>query len=169
MRDATAPHRNTLSNAKWTRDTKFIQTVFWKQLAHFQSEQPAFLHDVARRYFRLPKRLKRAVRAIDSTAIELIAKCMEWGKHRKRKAASKLHMAIDVVLVEREAAIDRHFLEATAAHAVVVAFDHGVVLIIREAHGAIFCVVNSCPNAHICLDGGLLPRHKKRSVVPRFL
>lgn len=96
LRNATAPHRNTLSNANRTRDSKFIQTVFWKQLAHFQSEQPAFLQDGARRYFRLPKHLKRAVRAIDSTTIELIAKCTEWAKHRKRKAAAKLHMASDI-------------------------------------------------------------------------
>lgn len=96
LRNATAPCRNTLSHANRTRDSRFIQKVFWTQLAHFQQEEPEFLQDGARRYFRLPKHIKRAVRAIDSTTIELIAKCMEWAKHRKRKAAAKLHMALDI-------------------------------------------------------------------------
>lgn len=96
LRNATAPCRNTLSHANRTRDSRFIQKVFWTQLAHFQQGQPEFLRDGARRYFRLPKHIKRTVRAIDSTTIELIARCMEWAKHRKRKAAAKLHMALDI-------------------------------------------------------------------------
>lgn len=96
LRNATAPYRSTLSNANKARDSRFIQKVFWELLAHFQREQPEFLQDGARRYFRLPKRLKRAVRAIDSTTIELIAQCMGWAKHRRRKAAAKLHMALDI-------------------------------------------------------------------------
>ena len=96
LRNATAPCRNTLSHANRTRDSRFIQKVFWAQLEHLQQAQPEFLQDGARRYFRLPRHIKRAVRAIDSTTIELIAKCMEWAKHRKRKAAAKLHMVLDI-------------------------------------------------------------------------
>ena len=96
LRNATAPCRNTLSHANRTRDSRFIQKVFWNLLEHFQRVHPEFLKNGTRRYFRLPRRLKRAVRAIDSTTIELIAKCMEWAKHRKRKAAAKLHMALDI-------------------------------------------------------------------------
>lgn len=44
----------------------------------------------------MPRRLKRAVRAIDSTTIELVANCMDWAKHSKRKAAAKLHMTLDI-------------------------------------------------------------------------
>lgn len=96
IRNANAPRRNTLSRANRTRDSLFIQKVFWAVLEHFQHIQPKFFQAGTRRYFRLPRRFKRAIRAIDSTTIELIAKCMEWAKHRKRKAAAKLHMALDL-------------------------------------------------------------------------
>ena len=35
--------------------------------------------------------------AIDSTTIELITKCMDWAKHRKHKAAAKVHVALDLI------------------------------------------------------------------------
>ncbi|MBQ4636675.1 MAG: DUF4372 domain-containing protein [Akkermansia sp.] len=61
LRNATVLHRSTLSNANRTRDSRFIQTVFWKQLEPLQHGHPAFLQDGVRRYFCLPKRLKRVV------------------------------------------------------------------------------------------------------------
>lgn len=56
-----------------------------------------FLRESPLSYFRLPRRFKRAIRAIDSTTIELIAKCMDWAKHRKHKAAAKVHVALDLI------------------------------------------------------------------------
>src|SRR5690606_20584069 len=39
---------------------------------------------------------KRAIHAVDSSTIQLVANCMDWAKHRRRKAAAKLHMRLDL-------------------------------------------------------------------------
>ena len=97
IRNATAPHRNTLSHANRTRDIALIKKLFWKTVEHYQQTHPKFFTQGGRSYFRLPRRFKRAIRAIDSTTIELIAKCMDWAKHRKHKAAAKVHVALDLI------------------------------------------------------------------------
>ena len=97
IRNATAPHRNTLSHANRTRDIALIKKLFWKTVEHYQQTYPKFFTQGGRSYFRLPRRFKRAIRAIDSTTIELIAKCMDWAKHRKHKAAAKVHVALDLI------------------------------------------------------------------------
>lgn len=97
IRNATAPHRNTLSHANRTRDIALIKKLFWKTVEYYQQTHPNFFTQGARSYFRLPRRFKRAIRAIDSTTIELIAKCMDWAKHRKHKAAAKVHVALDLI------------------------------------------------------------------------
>ena len=97
IRNATAPHRNTLSHANRTRDAAVIKKLFWHTLEHYQATHPALFTKGGRSYFRLPHRFKRAIRAIDSTTIELITKCMDWAKHRKHKAAAKVHVALDLI------------------------------------------------------------------------
>lgn len=97
IRNATTPHRNTLSHANRTRDIALIKKLFWKTVEHYQQTHPKFFTQGGRSYFRLPRRFKRAIRAIDSTTIELIAKCMDWAKHRKHKAAAKVHVALDLI------------------------------------------------------------------------
>lgn len=97
IRNATAPHRNTLSHANRTRDIALLKKLFWKTVEHYQQTHPKFFTQGGRSYFSLPRRFKRAIRAIDSTTIELIAKCMDWTKHRKHKAASKVHVALNLI------------------------------------------------------------------------
>ena len=53
---------------------------------------------------KLPRRFKRTVYAIDSTTLKLFANCMDWAKHRRRKAAVKLHLNLNL----------QHFLPAFA-------------------------------------------------------
>jgi len=55
---------------------------------YLQSLQPGF-GGIA--FCKLPRRFKRTVYAIDSTTLKLFANCMDWAKHRRRKAAAKLH------------------------------------------------------------------------------
>ena len=97
IRNATAPHRNTLSHANRTRDIALLKKLFWKTVEHYQQTHPKFFTQGGRSYFSLPRRFKRAIRAIDSTTIELIAKCMDWTKHRKHKAAAKVHVALNLI------------------------------------------------------------------------
>ena len=39
-------------------------------------------------------RFKRTINVVDSTTIALIANCMYWAKHRRRKAAAKCHLRL---------------------------------------------------------------------------
>ena len=43
----------------------------------------------AGRYKGLPRRFKKTVYSIDSSTIALVANCMDWAKHRRRKAAQR--------------------------------------------------------------------------------
>ena len=97
IRNATAPHRNTLSHANRTRDIALLKKLFWKTVEHYQQTHPKFFTQGGRSYFSLQRRYKRAIRAIDSTTIELIAKCMDWTKHRKHKSAAKVHIALNLI------------------------------------------------------------------------
>ncbi len=93
IRGAKPPSKNGLSNANKTRDSKMLQELFWTVQRHLQSLAldmggPNFSH--------LPKRFKRTIHVIDSTTIKLFSYCMDWAKHRRRKAAAKLHMRLNL-------------------------------------------------------------------------
>lgn len=90
----TPPSRNNLSHANKTRDAAFIQTVFWKTLDHLHRCERAF--GGKRKGRRLLHRFKASVHAVDSTTIELVANCMDWAQHRRRKAAAKMHLRLNV-------------------------------------------------------------------------
>ncbi len=40
------------------------------------------------------RRFKKAIHAVGSTTVQLVAKNLGWAKHRKRKAVAKIHMRI---------------------------------------------------------------------------
>lgn len=92
VRGATAPARNTLSHANKTRDSSMMEDLFWATLKQLQNQRP----DFGLRYSGLPRRFKKAVYAIDSTTIALLANSMDWAKHRRRKAAAKCHLRLDL-------------------------------------------------------------------------
>ena len=66
-----------------------MEELFWTVLEHLQSLNPKF--GPSGRYSGLPRRFKQAIHAVDSTTIALVANCMDWAKHRRRKAAAKMH------------------------------------------------------------------------------
>ena len=94
IRRATPPSRNGLSHANRVRDPDMAQALFWEVLSHIQNKHPDFGH--GHKYSGLPQRFKRAIYAIDSTTIQLVANCIDWAKHRRRKAAAKCHMQLNL-------------------------------------------------------------------------
>lgn len=91
----TPPSRNNLSNANKGRDAKFAQQVFWRTLAHLQHCDASFGRQRPGGGARsLLHRFKVRIHAVDSTVMELVANCMDWAKHRRRKAAAKLHLRL---------------------------------------------------------------------------
>lgn len=93
IRGATPPSRNGLSHANKTRSSKVAEDLFWKMLHHLQSIQPSFGGGAFRK---MPRRFKSTVYAMDSTTIRLFANCMDWARHRRRKAAAKLHLCLNL-------------------------------------------------------------------------
>jgi len=94
LRGARAPARNTLSHANTRRDPELMRQLFWTSLRYLEGLAAGF--GPSGRYLRLPRRFRRAIYAVDSSTIALVANCMDWAKHRRRKAAAKLHMRLDL-------------------------------------------------------------------------
>ena len=94
IRGATPPTRNNLSNANRVRSAEFAQAMFWKTYEHCQRVYPGFEGGKGRRGFL--KRFRCGIHLADSSVIELVASCMSWAKHRRRKAAAKLHLRLNL-------------------------------------------------------------------------
>ena len=71
-----------------------MEALFWKMLTHLQHQFPHF--GPSGSYKKLPRRFKKAIYSIDSSTIALVANCMDWAKHRRRKAAAKLHLRLNL-------------------------------------------------------------------------
>ncbi len=108
VRAASPPSRNGLSHANKVRPAEMAQKLFWSVLEHLQTTFPQYGKG------RLPgplRRFRRSIQIIDSTTIELVANCMDWAKHRRRKAAAKTHMRLDM-----ESLLPRFAIVDTAKH-----------------------------------------------------
>jgi len=94
LRGATAPTRNNLSHANKHRDASLAEQLFWSVLEHLKALHPRFAG--SRKGKGLLYRFKRTIHAVDSTTIQLVASCLDWAKHRRRKAAAKCHLRLDL-------------------------------------------------------------------------
>ena len=93
IRRASAPSRNTLSHANRNRDSKMAEQLFWGMLEHLTGQCPKF---GGRTYKGLPRRFKRTIHVVDSSTIQLVANCIDWARHRRKKAAAKLHLRLNL-------------------------------------------------------------------------
>ena len=93
VRGATVPKRNPFSNANRKRDPALAENLFWQMLQHLESLSPGFS---GQRRPRFAFRFKRMIHLVDSTTIQLVANCMDWAKHRRRKAAAKCHLRLNL-------------------------------------------------------------------------
>ncbi len=132
IRGATAPPRNTFSHANRTRDPVFAEHLYWALLGHFQSVSPNF----GRRHPRLSRRFKRLVHVVDSTTISLVANSIDWAQHRRRKAAAKCHMRLNLQdLLPRFVIIDTaNTSDAKKAWALCAPVKSGEIVIFDKAY-----------------------------------
>jgi hypothetical protein len=93
IRGAAVPARNTLSHANKTRSADMAEELFWEVLDHLTTMCPAF---GGKTYKGFPRRFKKVIHVVDSSTIQLVANCVDWAKHRCKKAAAKLHMRLDL-------------------------------------------------------------------------
>jgi hypothetical protein len=94
VRGATVPKRNTFSHANRTRNPAIAERLYWAVFRHLQEICPSFTRHSKHLGFLF--RLKRSISAIDSTTIKLALNCIDWARHRSKKAAAKVHMRMDV-------------------------------------------------------------------------
>ena len=94
IRGATPPTRNNLSHANRERNAAMAEKLFWSVLAHLQSLHKGFACGNKGRG--LARRFRRVIHVVDSTTIQLVASCMDWAQHRRRKAAAKCHLRLDL-------------------------------------------------------------------------
>src|ERR1022692_1179710 len=93
IRGAPPPSRNGLSHANRERPAEMAEKLFWRELEHLTQQSPGF----AAGKRRSPAfRFKMPIHVIDSTTMELVANCLDWAKHRRRKAAAKTHMRLNL-------------------------------------------------------------------------
>ena len=95
IRDCVPPSRNGLAHANATRDAALAEELFLAVLDEVKRRHPKFISG-GRQYPGMPWRFKRAIHVVDSTTIKLIAKCMDWAKHTRQKAAAKMHLDLDL-------------------------------------------------------------------------
>src|SRR5881409_1605632 len=93
VRGASPPSRNGLSNANRERPAEMAEKVFWMVLEHLRSQSPGF---GAGKHSGRAFRFKMPIHVVDTTVMELVANCMDWAKHRRRKAAAKTHMRLSL-------------------------------------------------------------------------
>ena len=94
IRGATPPSRNNLSHANKIRDCAMAEALYWAMMEHLRRQTPDFAKDKVRRGFL--RRFHKTIHAVDSTTIQLVANCMDWAKHRRRKAAAKCHLRLNL-------------------------------------------------------------------------
>jgi hypothetical protein len=94
LRGATPPSRNNLSYANKHRDAALPEKLFWAMLTYLQTLTPGFAQGGNRSGYL--RRFRRAIHVVDSTTLQLVTSCMDWAKHRRRKAAAKCHLRLDL-------------------------------------------------------------------------
>ena len=94
MRRAVPPSRNGLSHANKNRNSDMAEALFWKVFEQLQESLPEF--GLGKNHKGFPKRFKRVIHVLDSSTIQLVSNCMDWAKHRRRKAAAKLHLRLNL-------------------------------------------------------------------------
>ena len=93
VRGATPPSRNGLSHANRERPAELAEQLFWQVLDHLGKVTPGFVQGRRRG---AAFRFKVPIHVVDSTVMELVANCMDWAQHRRRKAAAKTHMRLNL-------------------------------------------------------------------------
>jgi len=134
LRGATPPSRNNLSHANKVRPAEMAEKLFWAVFEHLGRLSPRFVSGKAGKRF--ARKFKRTIHLVDSTTIPLIASCMDWARHRRRKAAAKCHVRLDLQsFLPRFAIVDtaRH-ADAKRAREVCAGIKAGEIVIFDKAY-----------------------------------
>ena len=171
LRGATPPSRNNLSNSNKVRPAGMAEKLFWAVFEHLGNLSPRFVSGRAGKRF--ARKFKRTIHLVDSTTIQLIASCMDWAKHRRRKAAAKCHLRLDLQsFLPRFAIVDtaRHN-DAKRAREVCAGIKAGEIVIFDKAYVDFAHLADLClrqvfwvTRAKDNLSDKVVRRYQKRAV-----
>lgn len=135
VRGAVPPSRNGFSNANTKRDGRMAEELFWSVFTHLQALSPGFGKSRGKGIGFLRK-FKRRLNIVDSTTIPLIANCISWAKHRRRKAAVKCHMRLDFQsFLPRFAVVDTaNHSDASKAYELCAKIEDGEIVVFDKAY-----------------------------------
>ena len=134
IRGATPPSRNNLSHANKVRDAQMGEALYWAMMEHLMKQSPGFTKGKIRRGYL--RRFHKAIYAVDSTTIQLVANCLDWAKHRRRKAAAKCHLRLNLQSFLPACAIidTAKFHDASQARDVCASLEDGEIVIFDKAY-----------------------------------
>lgn len=133
IRRATPPSRNGLSYANRERNADMAEELFWKMMDHLKTVNPKF--GAGKKYSGFPRRFKRVINVVDSTTIQLVSNCIDWAKHRRRKAAAKCHMRLDLeTFLPRFAIVRESKGDASEAKELCAGMQAGEIVIFDKAY-----------------------------------
>lgn len=134
IRSATPPKRNTFSHANRTRDPRMAEALYWEMIEYLPTIAASFgAGKIRNGYLR---RFNSAIHAVDSTTIQLVANGMDWAKHRRRKAAAKCHMNLNLhTMLPRCAVVDTaKFHDSKKAWDVCGILQDGEIVVFDKAY-----------------------------------
>jgi IS4 transposase len=116
------------------RDPVMAEKLFWAVDEHWGNLSPKFVSGKAGKRF--ARKFRRTIHVVDSTTIPLIASCMDWAKHRRRKAAAKCHWRLDrQSFLPRFAIIDTaREADAKRARELCAGIQEGEIVIFDKAY-----------------------------------
>ena len=134
IRGARPPTRNNLSHANKIRDCDMAEALYWQMMDCLMKQSPGFGKGKIRRGYL--RRFRNAIHAIDSTTIQLVANCMDWAKHRRRKAAAKCHLRLNLQSFLPACAIidTAKFHDSSMAKVVCAGLKDGEIAIFDKAY-----------------------------------
>lgn len=133
IRRASPPSRNGLSYANRERNADMAEDLFWETMKHLKTVNPKF--GTGRKYSGFPRRFKRVINVVDSTTIQLVSNCIDWAKHRRRKAAAKCHMRLDLeTFLPRFAIVRESKGDASEAKELCSGMQAGEIVIFDKAY-----------------------------------
>ena len=134
IRGATAPSRNNFSHANKVRNAEMAEALYWAMMEQLMNQSPRFAKGKIRKGYL--RRFHKAIYAVDSTTVQLVANCLDWAKHRRRKAAAKCHLRLNLQSFLPECAVidTARFHDAGKARDVCAGLQDGEIVIFDKAY-----------------------------------
>lgn len=114
------------------------EALYWRMMDHLMAQTPSFSQRKVRRGYL--RRFRKVIHAVDSTTIPLVANALDWAKHRRRKAAAKCHLRLNLQTFLPACAIIDTAREGDnrRAREICAPLESGEIVVFDKAYGDFF-------------------------------